>query len=150
METLKHQSYTVGWVARLCRSWPSPGKATRISKGRNPNGKIQYLNFKKQTKNNTHTHTHTHTEKTQRACCSFQNTLVPMITLMGRTCKVYTMLNQHALALPLLCPSAGRPVLRVKLFYLVSPFCHVLMTVSERMNVVILLWILYIVFFKVY
>ena len=27
METLKHPACTVGWVARLCRSWLSPGKA---------------------------------------------------------------------------------------------------------------------------
>ena len=31
METLKHQECTVGLVARFCRSWLSPGKATRIS-----------------------------------------------------------------------------------------------------------------------
>ena len=41
IETLKHPALTVGWVARLCRSWLSPGKATRISHGRNPNGTIQ-------------------------------------------------------------------------------------------------------------
>ena len=40
-ETQKHPACTVGWVARLCRSWFSPGKATRISHGRNPNGTIQ-------------------------------------------------------------------------------------------------------------
>ena len=34
METLKHQACTVGWVARSCRSWLSPGKATRISRGK--------------------------------------------------------------------------------------------------------------------
>ena len=35
METLKHPACTVGWVARLCRSWLSPGKkASRISRGR--------------------------------------------------------------------------------------------------------------------
>ena len=27
METLKHSACTVGWVARLCRSWLSPGKS---------------------------------------------------------------------------------------------------------------------------
>ena len=31
----KHPACTVGWVARLCRCWLSPGKATRISRGRN-------------------------------------------------------------------------------------------------------------------
>ena len=36
METMKHPACTVGWVARLCRSWLSTGKATRISYGRNP------------------------------------------------------------------------------------------------------------------
>ena len=41
METLKHPACTVGWVARLCRSWLSPGKATRISHGRNSTGTIQ-------------------------------------------------------------------------------------------------------------
>ena len=33
----------VGWVARLCCSWLSPGKATRISHERSPNGTIQLL-----------------------------------------------------------------------------------------------------------
>ena len=47
METLKHPACTVGWVARLCRSWLSPGKATRISHGRNSNGTIQLLKKKK-------------------------------------------------------------------------------------------------------
>ena len=41
METLKHPACTVGWVARLCRNWLSPGKATRISHGRNPIETIQ-------------------------------------------------------------------------------------------------------------
>ena len=41
METLKHPACTIGWVARLCSSWLSPGKATRISHGRNPNGTMQ-------------------------------------------------------------------------------------------------------------
>ena len=42
METLKHLAYTVGWVARLCCSWLSPGKkATRIFHGRNPTRAIQ-------------------------------------------------------------------------------------------------------------
>ena len=31
METLKHRACTVSWVARLGRSWLSPGKATRFS-----------------------------------------------------------------------------------------------------------------------
>ena len=35
METLKHPECTVGWVARLCRSWLFLGKATRISHGDN-------------------------------------------------------------------------------------------------------------------
>ena len=34
METRKHPACTVGWVARLCCSWLSPGNATRISHGR--------------------------------------------------------------------------------------------------------------------
>ena len=42
MEILQHPACTVGWVARLCRSWLSPGKATRISHGRNPAGTIQF------------------------------------------------------------------------------------------------------------
>ena len=37
-ETLKHPAGTAGWVARLCRSWLSPGKITRISYRRNLNG----------------------------------------------------------------------------------------------------------------
>ena len=36
MKTSKHPACTLGWVARLCRSWLSTGKATRISHGRNP------------------------------------------------------------------------------------------------------------------
>ena len=35
METLKHPACTVGWVAQLCRSWLSLGKATHW---RNPTG----------------------------------------------------------------------------------------------------------------
>ena len=38
METLKHQACTVGWVARLCHTWLSPRKATRISMGEIPLG----------------------------------------------------------------------------------------------------------------
>ena len=41
MEILKHPVCTVGWVARLCRIWLSPGKATRISHWRNPIGTIK-------------------------------------------------------------------------------------------------------------
>ena len=41
METLKHPACTVGGVARLCRSWLSPEKATRISHGRISSGTIQ-------------------------------------------------------------------------------------------------------------
>ena len=40
-ETLKHSACTVGRVARLCCSGLFPGKATRISHGRNPIGTIQ-------------------------------------------------------------------------------------------------------------
>ena len=42
MDTLKHPARTVGWLARLCRSWLSSGRATRFSHGRNPNGTIQF------------------------------------------------------------------------------------------------------------
>ena len=41
MQTLKHPACTIGWVAQLCHSWLSPGKATGISHGRNPNGTIK-------------------------------------------------------------------------------------------------------------
>ena len=41
METLKHPACTVALVARLCRSWLSPGKPTRISHKRNLIGTIQ-------------------------------------------------------------------------------------------------------------
>ena len=47
METLKHPACTVGWVARLCHSWLSPGRSTRISHKRNTNGTIQLLKKKK-------------------------------------------------------------------------------------------------------
>ena len=43
VETLKQTAYTVGWVARLCRSWLSYGKAARISYGVNPNRKWRSL-----------------------------------------------------------------------------------------------------------
>ena len=46
MKTLKHPVCIVGWVARLCRSSLSPGKATRSFRGRNPNGTIQLLRKK--------------------------------------------------------------------------------------------------------
>ena len=46
-ETLKHPACTVGLVARLCRSWLSPRKATQISRGRNTNGTIGLLKEKK-------------------------------------------------------------------------------------------------------
>ena len=39
----EYPACTIGWVARLCRSWLSPGKATRISHGWNPSGTIQLL-----------------------------------------------------------------------------------------------------------
>ena len=35
MESLKHPVRTVGWVPRLCCSWLSTGKATRVFHGRN-------------------------------------------------------------------------------------------------------------------
>ena len=41
VETLKCPACTVGCVAQLCRSWFSPGKATRIFYGRNPSEAIQ-------------------------------------------------------------------------------------------------------------
>ena len=47
IETLKHPACTVGWVAQLCHSWLSPGKATQISLGRNPIRTIQLLKKKK-------------------------------------------------------------------------------------------------------
>ena len=41
IKNTKTPRYTVGWVARLCRGWLSPEKATRTSYGRNPIGTIQ-------------------------------------------------------------------------------------------------------------
>ena len=38
METLKHPACTIAWVARLCRSWLSPGKATKFPMGEIPLG----------------------------------------------------------------------------------------------------------------
>ena len=52
METLKHPACTVGWVARLCRSWLSPGKATRISHGRNLKRDDSVAKKQKQNKTN--------------------------------------------------------------------------------------------------
>ena len=39
MEIQKHLACTVGSIARLCRSWLSKGKATRISMGEFPMGR---------------------------------------------------------------------------------------------------------------
>ena len=36
MDTLKHPACTLDWVARLCRSWLSPGKATEFPMGEIP------------------------------------------------------------------------------------------------------------------
>ena len=47
MERLKRPVCTLGWVAQLCRSWLSPGKATRISHRRNSIGTIQLQKKKK-------------------------------------------------------------------------------------------------------
>ena len=47
METLKHPTCTLGWVAWLCCSWLSPGKATWIFHGRIPIGTMQLLKKKK-------------------------------------------------------------------------------------------------------
>ena len=41
METLNHPACTLGCIARLCRSWLSLSKTTRIPHGRNPIGTIQ-------------------------------------------------------------------------------------------------------------
>ena len=41
METLKHPACILSWVARLCYSWLSLGKATQIFHGRNPIRTIQ-------------------------------------------------------------------------------------------------------------
>ena len=41
METLKHPACIVSWVVRLCRTWPSLGKATGISHENHPIGTIQ-------------------------------------------------------------------------------------------------------------
>ena len=43
METLKHPACTVGWVACLCGSCLSPGKATQISHGINPTRTMQLI-----------------------------------------------------------------------------------------------------------
>ena len=53
METLKHSACTVGWVARICRSWLSPRKPTRISHGINPIETIQLLKKEKRRKSLT-------------------------------------------------------------------------------------------------
>ena len=42
-ETLKYPACAGGWVARLCRSWLSSRKATRISHGIDPNGTTQFI-----------------------------------------------------------------------------------------------------------
>ena len=62
METLKHPACTVGWVTRPCRSWLSPGKATRIYYGKNPKVTIQLY------KNKTERHCFTTSFK---ACTRF-------------------------------------------------------------------------------
>ena len=72
METLKHPACTVDWVARLCRSWLSPGKAARISHGRNPNGRTQC---------NTHKQTNKPTKNQQKI--SHNNTILETIFSMA-------------------------------------------------------------------
>ena len=57
VETLKHPACTVGWTTRLCRSWLSPGKATRIFYGRNSTGTIQLLKKKYLKKQQQHSFT---------------------------------------------------------------------------------------------
>ena len=42
METLKHPTFTVVWVAQHCRNWLNPGKGTQIFYGGNPNGTVQF------------------------------------------------------------------------------------------------------------
>ena len=39
----QHPACAGGWVARLCRSWLSSRKATRISHGIDPNGTTQFI-----------------------------------------------------------------------------------------------------------
>ena len=55
MKALRHQARTVGWVERLCCSWLSPGKATRIPHGRSPNRTKQMLKKKKVLAQNVQT-----------------------------------------------------------------------------------------------
>ena len=50
METLRHPACTIGWVAWLCLSWLSLGKATRISHRRNSFGTIQLFKKKRKCK----------------------------------------------------------------------------------------------------
>ena len=50
METLEHPAYTRGWVAQLCHSWLSLGKATWISHGRNSTGTIRLQKVSKKKK----------------------------------------------------------------------------------------------------
>ena len=50
METLKHPACNEGWVAQLCCSWLSLGKATRISHVRNPIWTIHMQKVKKKVK----------------------------------------------------------------------------------------------------
>ena len=50
VETLKHPACTVGWVARLCRSWLSPGKQPESPMAKIPMG--QYSSLKKKKKKN--------------------------------------------------------------------------------------------------
>ena len=50
LETRKHPACTVGWVARLCRSCFSPGKASRVSHARTPIGTTVVKSFRKNRK----------------------------------------------------------------------------------------------------
>ena len=47
MEKFKQPACSVGWVARLCRSWLSPGGEKTIFHGRYPNGTIQLFKIYK-------------------------------------------------------------------------------------------------------
>ena len=52
METLKHPACTLGWVARLCRSWLSRGRQPEFPLGDIPLG--QYSCKKKKKKKSSH------------------------------------------------------------------------------------------------
>ena len=67
MKTLTRPACTACWVARTCCSWLYPGKAIRISHGRNPNGTRATVVKRRRRRRRRRKFVHTLASKT--LCC---------------------------------------------------------------------------------